>query len=179
MTDSERKIAVRIGNDEDAPRLCVLAAKLFHQAYVGSMSTDNLDSYIAEKFGVIQQRAELLDTNITTLLVEVENVLVGFAQLRLEPIPVAKGFDISAELWRIYVDRSCHGLGVGRQLLSRLGDVAREMSHDQIWLGVWGKNTKAIAFYKKLGFNEIGVREFRVGAEMQNDLVFIGSTSAF
>ena len=179
MTDIERKIIFRIGNEEDALRLSRLAANLFHQAYVRSMSSDVLDSYIAEDFGVTQQHAELSDPNITTLLVEIENVLVGYAQLRLKPIPVAIDFDISAELWRIYVDRSCHGLGIGRQLLSRLGEIAHEMFHDKIWLGVWEQNPKAIAFYKKLGFNEIGNQEFHIGAEIHNDIVFIGSTSAF
>jgi ribosomal protein S18 acetylase RimI-like enzyme len=179
MTDIERKITIRFGNEGDALRLSKLAANLFHQAYVGSMSSDVLDSYIAEDFGMTQQQAELSNPDITTLLIEIENVLVGYAQLRLKPIPVAINLDISAELWRIYVDRSCHGLGIGRQLLSRLGEIVREISHDKVWLGVWEKNPKAIAFYKKLGFIEIGNQEFHIGAEIHNDLVFIGSTSAF
>jgi ribosomal protein S18 acetylase RimI-like enzyme len=176
VTDIKRKTIFSIGNEEDALRLSKLAANLFHQAYAGSMSSDVLESYIAEDFGLTQQHAELSDPNITTLLVEIENVLVGYAQLRLKPIPVAIDLDISAEIWRIYVDRSCHGLGIGRQLLSRLGEVAHEMSHDKIWLGVWEQNPKAIAFYKKFGFHEIGNQEFHLGAEIHNDLVFIGST---
>jgi ribosomal protein S18 acetylase RimI-like enzyme len=179
VTDIERKIIISIGNEGDALRLSKLAANLFHQAYVGSMSSDILESYIVGDFSMTRQQAELSDPNITTLLVEIEDVLVGYAQLRLKPIPVAIDFDISTELWRIYVDRSCHGLGIGRQLLSRLGKIAREMLHDQIWLGVWEQNPKAISFYKKLGFKEIGNQEFHIGTEIHNDLVFIGSTSAF
>ncbi len=179
MTDIKGKVIISIGNEEDALRLSKLAANLFHQAYVGSMSSNVLDSYIAEDFGMTQQHAELSDPNITTLLVEIENELVGYAQLRLKPIPVAVDVTITAELWRIYVDKSCHGLGVGRQLLCRVGEIALERSHDKIWLGVWEHNEKAIAFYKKLGFNVIGNQEFHIGDEIHNDLVFIGSTSAF
>jgi ribosomal protein S18 acetylase RimI-like enzyme len=172
-------VEIRKATEQDALRLSELAANLFHQAYVGSMPAGALKSYIAQDFGIAQQRAELLDPNITTLLVEIENELVGYAQLRLKPIPVAIDVDITAELWRIYVDRSCHGLGVGRRLLCRVGEIAREMSHDKIWLGVWEQNQKAIAFYNKLGFSEVGQKEFHLGGEVQNDLVFVGSTSAF
>ena len=170
---------ISIASEKDAFRLSRLAANLFHQAYAESMPSAALASYIAEDFGIDQQRAELSDSNITTLLLDVENELVGYAQLRLNPIPVATDIAVTAELWRIYVDRSCHGLGVGRDLLYRVGEIAGEMSHEKIWLGVWEDNQKAIAFYKKLGFSEVGQKEFDLGGEVQNDLVYVGSTSAF
>ena len=109
MTLIQRKITISIATEKDALGLSELAAKLFHQAYAGSMPADALESYIAQDFGITQQRAELLDSNITTLLVAIESELVGYAQLRLQTIPVDTDFDIGAELWRIYVDRSCHG----------------------------------------------------------------------
>jgi ribosomal protein S18 acetylase RimI-like enzyme len=177
VTELQRRVTMRIAEENDAPRLSTLAARLFRQTYVGSISTDVLDPHIVAGFGEIQQRTELLDPNITTLLVEIENEMVGYAQLRLKPIPVPVALEVSAELWRVYVDRSRHGLGIGRQLLTRVGELAAEMSHEKIWLGVWERNLKAIAFYKKLGFNEVGCYEFHMDVEIQNVLVFMGSTS--
>jgi ribosomal protein S18 acetylase RimI-like enzyme len=179
MTDIKRKVTISFASESDALRLSVLAANLFHQTYTDSMPADALKTHIAEDFGVAQQRAELLDTNITTLLVEIENELVGYAQIRLKPIPVTVDYDVTAELWRIYVDKSCHGLGVGRQLLCRVGEIALERSHDKIWLGVWEHNEKAIVFYKKLGFSVVGQHVFNLGGEVQNDFVCIGDTRAF
>ena len=178
MPDLKRKIIISIGNNKDASRLSGLAAKLFHQAYTGNMSAATLESYISESFSLCQQQTQLADPTVTTLLVEVENELVGYAQLRLNKIPMAVNLDISAELWRIYIDKSSHGLGVGRQLLSKVGEIASEMSYENIWLGVWEQNLKAIAFYKKLGFKEAGNHEFHIGGETQNDLVFTASTNA-
>ncbi|WP_333648623.1 GNAT family N-acetyltransferase [Lacrimispora sp.] len=40
-----------------------------------------------------------------------------------------------------------------------------------IWLGVWEKNAKSIAFYKKSGFYEIGADSFFMGEEAQTDLL--------
>jgi diamine N-acetyltransferase len=143
LADIERKIIISIASEKDVFRLSKLAAKLFYQTYVGNISSDTLESYITEDFGMAQQLTELSNPNITTLLVEVENVLVGYAQLRLKQIPLAVDVDITTELGRIYIDKSCHGLGIGRKLISRLLVIAREMFHDKMWPGVCERNRSA------------------------------------
>ena len=40
-----------------------------------------------------------------------------------------------------------------------------------IWLGVWEKNPKAISFYKKFGFVEVGDQVFPLGNDPQRDIV--------
>jgi len=40
-----------------------------------------------------------------------------------------------------------------------------------IWLGVWDQNIKAIAFYNRMGFKEVGRHLFKMGEELQNDLI--------
>ena len=42
---------------------------------------------------------------------------------------------------------------------------------DLIWLGVWEQNPRAIAFYTKWGFVEVGAQTFRLGSDLQRDLV--------
>ena len=83
------------------------------------------------------------------------------------------------ELWRIYVDHSIHGFGIGRLLLSKVSKAASAMSSNQIWLGVWEKNLHAISFYEKHGFIVVGSQEFFIGAEVHNDIVMLGSVNAF
>ena len=50
-------------------------------------------------------------------------------------------------------------------------DLAREMGKSYAWLGVWDKNDAAISFYKKMGFEEAGRHPFRMGDELQTDLI--------
>jgi ribosomal protein S18 acetylase RimI-like enzyme len=38
-------------------------------------------------------------------------------------------------------------------------------------LGVWKENARAIAFYQRLGFREVGSQTFRIGDDEQQDLV--------
>ena len=42
-------------------------------------------------------------------------------------------------------------------------------------LGVFGGNSRAIAFYARQGYAEAGVRKFRVGANEYDDLVLARS----
>jgi ribosomal protein S18 acetylase RimI-like enzyme len=63
----------------------------------------------------------------------------------------------------------------------RLGDVlmARCLEHvmhsgfETIWLTVWEKNERAIRFYKRWGFRKVGVYEFVVGRDVQEDFLLL------
>jgi ribosomal protein S18 acetylase RimI-like enzyme len=40
-----------------------------------------------------------------------------------------------------------------------------------IWLDVWERNARAIAFYQKWGFAVVGTQTFQLGSDLQNDLL--------
>jgi ribosomal protein S18 acetylase RimI-like enzyme len=40
-----------------------------------------------------------------------------------------------------------------------------------LWLGVWERNSRAVAFYLKSGFDVVGEQIFKVGEDPQRDLV--------
>jgi ribosomal protein S18 acetylase RimI-like enzyme len=75
------------------------------------------------------------------------------------------------ELRRIYAVQEFIGKGVGKELMYRSIHEARQRDCDVIWLGVWEKNQRAIDFYKKWGFREVGAHLFALGDEPQNDLL--------
>ena len=45
------------------------------------------------------------------------------------------------------------------------------MKKNYVWLSVWEKNTGAISFYKKMGFKKAGRHSFKMGDELQDDLI--------
>ncbi|WED23376.1 GNAT family N-acetyltransferase [Vibrio sp. JC009] len=53
------------------------------------------------------------------------------------------------ELW---VDESCRGSGLGRQLMERAEEYARLQELSGLWL--WTQSWQAPAFYQRLGFEE-------------------------
>ena len=48
-------------------------------------------------------------------------------------------------------------------------DTALKLSRTIIWLGVWEKNERAIAFYNKWGFKKFAEHEFILGKDVQTD----------
>ena len=50
-------------------------------------------------------------------------------------------------------------------------DVAAERGADVLWLCVWERNHRAQAFYRKIGFEDRGAKEFILGRDRQTDRV--------
>jgi ribosomal protein S18 acetylase RimI-like enzyme len=147
----------------DAARLAELAARTFHDTFAVHNRAEDMDAYMSTAYGEAIQREELADRDRITLLVEENGVLIGYAQLRLS-IP-------EIEIGRFYVDRGYHGRGIAQSLMNAIFDLARDLGATRIWLGVWERNARAIAFYEKCGFRDCGSQPFLLGSDLQTDRV--------
>lgn len=49
--------------------------------------------------------------------------------------------------------------------------IAEARGADQVWLGVWEHNPRAIAFYNIWGFAAVGAHIFPLGTDPQRDIV--------
>ena len=86
------------------------------------------------------------------------------------PDPAVTG-EAPIELWRFYVDHAMHGLGVAGQLMAACIETARARDAATLWLGVWERNPRAIRFYEKWGFIDVGSHLFQMGTDPQTDRV--------
>ena len=57
-------------------------------------------------------------------------------------------------------------------------DEAASSGATAVWLGVWENNSRAIAFYGKFGFVDVGSHEFLVGSDAQTDRVMVRGLEA-
>jgi len=57
----------------------------------------------------------------------------------------------------VYVEREWRGKGVGRQLLERLIELAREIGYHKMVLSTFPFNESGVALYERLGFRRVGV----------------------
>ncbi len=64
-------------------------------------------------------------------------------------------------------------MGVAQQLMAEVKLAVKAMSCLNLWLGVWERNPRAIAFYAKCGFVDRGSKVFVVGADRQTDRVMV------
>ena len=166
-------VIVRRGITADAPALAQFAARTFADTFAADNRPEDLHAHLASSYSVRQQTAELADPDVVTLLAHHDGVLVAYAQVRRRQPPPCVTQGQAVELHRFYVDRAAHGRGVARQLMLAVHDAARALGGRHLWLGVWERNPRAIAFYAKSGFVHVGSHDFFVGADRQTDRVFV------
>ena len=75
------------------------------------------------------------------------------------------------EIERIYIRKKFQRNGLGKFLLNKAIDIAKNQDKKIIWLGVWENNKNAIEFYKKSGFIQSGQHSFYMGSEKQVDFI--------
>lgn len=170
-------VEVRRGVLADAAALAEFAARSFADTFAADNHPDDLHAHLTASFGVPQQTRELQDPGEITLLARSAGTLVGYAQVRAKQPPDCVTQPHAVEIHRFYVDRSAHGRGVAQQLMNAAFDAARSLHGEHVWLSVWERNPRAIAFYGKCGFVDVGSTDFFVGPDRQTDRVLLAPLS--
>ncbi len=166
-------VTLRRAGPGDARELATLAECSFRDTFGARNTPANMDRHCAKAFGPRVQAGEIADPGLVTTLAESSGTLVGFSQLRLASTHVRAAGLRPAELNRIYVLSQWQGRGVAQALMRGAQDTARAAGCDLLWLGVWEHNPKAIAFYRKFGFEFAGEHPFMLGEESQRDLIMV------
>ncbi len=163
--------ALRLALPNDAPSLAILSERTFRDAFGVRNSPENMDLHCSRFFGPDIQLREIGDRGIVTMLADHAGTLVGFPQLKVPSVSPSVPAAKPAELNRIYVTAEWQGRGVAQSLMKQALTDAARAGCDRLWLGVWEHNPKAMAFYKKHGFEIVGAQSFMLGQERQRDLV--------
>ncbi len=162
---------IRPATQADASILADLGERTFRETFEPLSEPADFAAFLGEAYGAEIQRAELADPDRPALLLEVDGIPSGFAQLRLghreSGVPGVR----PAELQRIYLLKAAQGGGRGAALLSACEGLARRRGADVLWLGVWEHNAKALAFYARCGFREVGEHSFAIGTRVDRDLL--------
>lgn len=175
---------VRPATIADAVRLSQLGAATFRETFEGENTPDDMACYLAETFTPEKQAAEIADSTGIVLLAEHrapssdaggEAALVGYVHLVSGQAPAAVQGPRPLELKRLYVARAWHGQRVAQALMDAAIAAARARGARTLWLGVWERNPRAVAFYAKYGFTRVGEHTFVLGADAQTDWVLARS----
>jgi ribosomal protein S18 acetylase RimI-like enzyme len=177
MRALQENIAIRRAVPSDAERLADLAARTFHDTFAADNDPGAMAAHMANSYSLAIQLAEINDPAVHVLLVESDGEAkpIAYTQLRFrhpnKHAPACVTGPNPCEIWRFYVDRQWIGRGVAQRMMSAALNYAKSLGAQTIWLGVWEKNPRAIAFYQKCGFTLVGEHEFLFANERQTDLV--------
>lgn len=164
-------ITIRRAAPADAARLAAFASGAFVDTFGADNTPEDMTAYLAESFGEAVQRSELEDPEVTVLLAESDKELVGYAMLRDGAVATPVDSTRAIEIARLYAGKPWIGAGIGALLMRSCLTEARSRDKDTIWLGVWERNARAIAFYRRWGFADVGSQSFQLGGDLQSDRV--------
>ena len=176
--ESPPSTTIRRTRPDDAGPLSVLAERTFREAFFELNTPEDMALHCAKSYGAAIQAAEIADPDMVTLVFERDGALLGYAQLRWGPAASGVEAESPGEILRLYVARECHGRGVAIDLMNASIDEMRRRETDVIWLGVWERNPRAIAFYRKFGFVDVGEHVFLLGSDPQRDIVMARPSGA-
>ncbi len=153
----------------DALLLAELGARLFRDTFGPDNTPEDMEAYLGASFTPEKLAAEIADPRAAFLISGDSPFPAGYAKIHAGDAPACVTLPRPIEMARIYVDTQRIGQGVGAALMQGCLDEARRRGHASIWLGVWQENPRAIAFYRKWGFEAVGTQEFVLGSDVQTD----------
>jgi phosphinothricin acetyltransferase len=138
---------VRAATPEDAEAIC----RIYNQGIEDRVAT------LETELRTPEERLDWLrsrERRHPVIVAVADGDVVGWGSLnRFNPRPA---YDHVADL-SVYVERQCRGRGIGRQLLARLIELARDLGYHKMVLAAFPSNAAGIALYKRMGFSEVGI----------------------
>ena len=164
---------IRAATIADVDALTAFGARTFFESFGADNTPEDMAKHLESAWRTDLQRAEILDPSFDTLIAVSNGALAGFAMLRDKEEPPGVAATRPVELWRFYVDKAWQGRGLARALMYAVDERARARGGRELWLGVWERNARAVAFYRKCGFEVVGRKIFVVGSDPQTDHVMM------
>ena len=162
---------LRRATPADARLLAEFGERTFRDAFAADNKPADIDAYVSDTYSISKQEADLDDPARLTLIAEQDGIVVGYAQLRHGDVPACVRGPAPVELLRFYVDRAWHGQGIAQAMMAEVIAEATADGSRTLWLGVWERNARALAFYRKCGFQDVGSHEFVMGSDHQTDRI--------
>lgn len=158
-------VSIRLCNSRDAAALSLIGGATFLETFAHDIDGPDLLAHCQGPHGVAAYDAYLADPDSRCWLAEIEatGAPIGYHLLTAPDLPIdALPGDI--ELKRIYIFSNYHGGGLARRMMETAIAEAQAMGKTRLLLGVYAENSRALAFYTKMGFAVVGDRLFTVGA---------------
>ncbi|MCE9658455.1 MAG: GNAT family N-acetyltransferase [Burkholderiales bacterium] len=175
--DRAPDLGLRPATAADAPVLCALATQVFLDTYATEGIRPAMAREVEQHFSTSAWLAELARPEVRIEVVERAGHLVAFSQLLLGERHPLVGNAPAAELSRLYVQAPFQRRGVGRLLLDRAEAVARSEGFATLWLTAWVGNARALAFYRRQRYRELGSTDYEFENERFENRLFARSLS--
>ena len=170
-------VSIRKAKLTDIHELVPLAARTFPLACPPEMERAAIEEFIKEGLNADVFSAWVTGNDSYVLVATDGAMLIGYtvcingelpedAQLEMQ-LPA----ETTVMLSKFYVHPDFHGAGVSKKMMAHLMEQYVTSEREWMWLGTNVANARAIGFYERVGFKQIGTREFNVGGAVAKDVV--------
>lgn len=160
----------RVGTGE-ADALAALSRRTFLETFAADNDPGNLAAYIDLAFDPHTIEEQLRTRGSEFYFAGADDTPLGYLKLNTGAAQTDSVPGKTLEIERIYLAGEAQGRGLGNALLEFALERARALGCEAVWLGVWERNHRAIAFYTKRGFVPFGTHAFVIGDDRQTDIL--------
>ena len=177
-------VTLRPATLDDASALALIAAATFLEAFTWMLPGRDLVAHCARNHVASAYEGYLAQPNTRCMLATAgpfpgNQSPVGYTLLCDPELPTVETLPTDAELKRIYLLSRFRtepvldhpGLRPAQAMLNLAIADARQLRRTRLLLGVNDGNHRALAFYYRNGFTDIGTRTFNVGTLICSDLI--------
>lgn len=164
-------ITIQACTISDIDVLQAISIETFMETFEAENDPAHLAAYLERAYNVPQLERELSNSDSQFFFAMLDGEVAGYLKVNANNAQTEAMGEEAFELERIYVRRKFQGSGVGKALYDQTIQCANELNKQEIWLGVWEHNHKALAFYRKHGFVQTGAHTFYMGDDAQVDLI--------
>ena len=165
------EITINRATLQDIRTLQEIGRTTFLETFAAVNSEQDMKVYLEQSFSIEKLTAELENKESQIYFVLIADKVIGYLKINLGLAQTEKLDHDALEIERIYVLKEFHGQKIGQLLYQKAIDIAYEIKATYVWLGVWEKNHRALAFYEKNGFVTFDQHIFRLGSDEQTDLM--------
>lgn len=137
---------IQPASEEHLPALAELAGEIWRQHYPGIISVEQIDYMLGQMYALETLQGDLA-RGVRFYRLLAGGRFVGFAAFGPQSEPGVM------KLHKCYLLPEFHGHGLGSQMLQHCESEARKLGACRLILAVNKNNTKAIAAYKRNGFD--------------------------
>ncbi len=165
-------LSIRRATADDAAALSVVGSATMLETYADRIPGADIVAHCLHKHSAAVYAAWLADPDVAIWIAQTTSrAAVGYLVLMPAALPDPDPHPDDLEVQRIYLLSRFHGTAAGHALMNHAIAETRARGKRQLVLGVLKANTRAVAFYRRQGFVEIGTRTFQVGASVFDDFV--------
>jgi ribosomal protein S18 acetylase RimI-like enzyme len=167
------EIAIRKAEPTDAKNLAVLKQQVWVSTYATEGLVDEISGYVIAEYSLEKTEKWIADKNKWIFMVTVDEGVVGCAEISLLPQRPMDKVEPCPEISSLYILERFQGKGIGKQLLVACLKKVELLGHHKAWLSVYHKNEKAIGFYEKQDFENVGEIDFQIDKNKYKNFVML------